>query len=114
MRISDRSSDVCSSDLVGAAEPTVAEAQVTTGAEAAANKAIAEPLAASAATGALPDNTAKAARAPVTGGIPSWAIGRASCRDSVSKYVSNSGVAVVLKKTTNMHYPIYKPKRKRN
>ena len=61
--------------IVGApaAEPTVAEAQMTTGAEAAAHKAIEEPIAASASLGALPDTTATAARAPVTGGIPSWA-----------------------------------------
>lgn len=55
------------------AEPTVAEAQVTTGAEAAAHRAIEEPIAASATLGALPHTTSTAARAaPVTGGIPGW------------------------------------------
>jgi hypothetical protein len=58
----------------------VAEAMVRTGAEAAQHKAIEEPIAASAALGALPDTTPTAAQsapppspAPVTGGIPSWA-----------------------------------------
>lgn len=61
----------------GAAEPSVAEAMATSGAEAAQQRAIDEPIAASATLGALPDTTATAAQstahAPVTGGIPGWA-----------------------------------------
>src|SRR3546814_19790209 len=96
MRISDWSSDVCSSDLlpgIGAGQ----EAAVADGAPGA--QGTAEDKAAE-ATPTADDSTAiEAEKGEVTAAVNGEnQIGRASCRERVCQYVSNSVFAVSLKK----------------
>src|SRR3546814_16266811 len=93
MRISDWSSDVCSSDLANGS---------STGDCTRPTRHRAATAGQSAGTARLRAKAARphAGRTPGADGLRRREIGRASCRERVCKYVSISVVAVLLKKKT--------------
>src|SRR3546814_17393793 len=99
MRISDWSSDVCSSDLAGRAQAGRARAR---GAPPEAGRGDGPPARRGGAGegGAVQegDGGAEAVRARAPRGARAAQIGRASCRERVCQYVRISVVAVSLKK----------------
>src|SRR3546814_18794314 len=99
MRISDWSSDVCSSDLVGFGDHGAVQVEID-GAHRHGARQIADQLAGHALEGVVGDVAAGPAMRPDQRDefMPiGHDIGRASCRERVCQYVSISVVAVSLK-----------------
>src|SRR3546814_17086315 len=110
VRISDWSSDVCSSDLMGVGDtmppvdrqPLGRAFQPLLGRDHVARR---EPILAL----SVPPQRHQLGRGSHRAHHMVEQIGRASCRDRVRQYVSISGVAVTLKKNKKKHNIQYKP-----
>src|SRR3546814_11715556 len=115
MRISDWSSDVCSSDLLGRLLPRAGngheaafaldEQVVGLFALVRAAQAVAGDVAHDQAR--MPGMQGVERQAQAVGGAGE--IGRASCRARGCQYVSSSGVAAILTKKKSVHQQLYPP-----